>query len=216
MEGTRFDQLARVMATSGSRRRVLGGFLAGALAGLRIRSTAADDSGTAIADASGGNHNHASAADQASSGQDHDHDHDHDHDREHDGGHDHDQGDGARRGAESCPCFEGTCCGRDETCCPQFDEGETQIGLICCDESTSCACGDCVPFCDLNVPFAPCDCNCPPDTQVCTQLDPSTQPFTCCRAGQTCCRVGEGTDAVGTCCDDATQTCTPGVGCSPP
>jgi hypothetical protein len=72
-----------------------------------------------------------------------------------------------------------------------------------------------VPFCDLNVPFAPCDCNCPADTNTCTQLDPSTRPFTCCRGDQTCCRVGEGADAVGTCCDNATETCTPGTGCSP-
>jgi hypothetical protein len=213
MEGKHFDQLVRALATRGSRRRVLGGFLAGALGGLRIRPTAADDSGTAIADASGGNHNLASAADQASAGQDHDQDHDHEHDDN--GGHDHDDhGDGGRRGAESCPCFEETCCGRNETCCPQFNDSETQIGLICCDGSTSCACGDCVPFCDLNVPFARCECNCPAGTNTCTQLDPSTQPFTCCRSDQTCCRVGEGADAVGTCCDDATETCTPGVGCS--
>src|SRR4051794_12065097 len=76
MDGTRFDQLVRTVAVSGSRRRLLGALLAGALGSLRLRTTAADDSGTAIADASGGNDNLASAVDQASSGQDHNHDRD--------------------------------------------------------------------------------------------------------------------------------------------
>jgi hypothetical protein len=54
MEGTRFDYLARSVATSGSRRRVLGALLGGVLGGLRLRATRADERGTAIADASGG------------------------------------------------------------------------------------------------------------------------------------------------------------------
>jgi hypothetical protein len=55
MEGYRFDYLARTVASSGSRRRVLGALLAGALGGLRLRATRADERGTAIAHASGGN-----------------------------------------------------------------------------------------------------------------------------------------------------------------
>src|SRR5215210_2392874 len=64
MEGTRFDYLARTVATSGSRRRVLGALLAGALGGLRLRATRADERGTAIADASGGNDNLAGVVDR--------------------------------------------------------------------------------------------------------------------------------------------------------
>jgi hypothetical protein len=48
----RFDRLAQLMATSGSRRRWLALF-AGLIAGGRVANTAADD-GIAIADASGG------------------------------------------------------------------------------------------------------------------------------------------------------------------
>ncbi len=63
MEGKRFDHLARAVATGGSRRQVLAAVLAGALGSLRIcTATADDDSGIAIADASGGDHNLATAA----------------------------------------------------------------------------------------------------------------------------------------------------------
>jgi hypothetical protein len=68
MEGTRFDQFARTVATSRSRRRVLGAVLAGVLSSLSTRTTTADDaddSGTVIADASGGNHNYSTVADPA-------------------------------------------------------------------------------------------------------------------------------------------------------
>jgi hypothetical protein len=73
MEGKRFDQFARAVATSGSRRRVLAGFLAAALASLRVRTTSADDDGTAIADASGGDHNVATVVDPATGANDRDH-----------------------------------------------------------------------------------------------------------------------------------------------
>jgi hypothetical protein len=79
MEGKRFDQLARAVATSGSRRRLLGAVLTGALGSLRIHATSADD-GIAIADASGGDHNVATVVDPAPSGNDRDHDPDRDHD----------------------------------------------------------------------------------------------------------------------------------------
>jgi hypothetical protein len=52
MVDRRFDQLAQLMAASGSRRRWLALF-AGLIAGGRVANTAADD-GIAIADASGG------------------------------------------------------------------------------------------------------------------------------------------------------------------
>jgi hypothetical protein len=64
MEGARFDELARTVASSGSRRRLLGALLAGALGSLRIRATRADESGTEIADASGGNDNLAAVVDR--------------------------------------------------------------------------------------------------------------------------------------------------------
>ena len=120
MEGKRFDQLARTLATSGSRRRVLGGFLTGVLGGLRIRPASADDSGTSIADASGGDHNHASASDQESAGQDHDHDRDRDRDNNHDrdrNNHDHDGAKAfCRFGTTDCECSpegSGIFCGTD-------------------------------------------------------------------------------------------------------
>ena len=70
MEGIRFDSLARTMATSGSRRRVLGALLAGALGSLRLRATRADESGTAIADAGGGDDNLAIVVNPATGGND--------------------------------------------------------------------------------------------------------------------------------------------------
>ena len=57
MEGARLDYLARTMATSGSRRRLLGALRVGAMGGLRLRPTRADERGTTIADASGGDDN---------------------------------------------------------------------------------------------------------------------------------------------------------------
>src|SRR3954466_7254209 len=69
MEGTRFDYLARAVATSGSRRQVLRALLAGALGSLRLRATSADESGTVIADAGGGDDNLATG-DEATGGND--------------------------------------------------------------------------------------------------------------------------------------------------
>ena len=56
MEETHFDRVARV-AAGGSRRRVLGALLAGALASLRLHTTSADQPGTVVAEAGGGDHN---------------------------------------------------------------------------------------------------------------------------------------------------------------
>jgi hypothetical protein len=126
MEGKRFDQLARAAATSGSRRRVLSAVLAGGLTGLWARVTAADDSGTAIADASGGNHNQATATDPASGRNEHhdrdDADGDRDdernakddnrEDKENVGGAPDEGGAPDQGGAadSSCLCSSGTCC----------------------------------------------------------------------------------------------------------
>jgi hypothetical protein len=54
VDGKRFDQLARTVAAQGSRRRLLGGLLAGVQGMLRLRTAVADESSTAFADASGG------------------------------------------------------------------------------------------------------------------------------------------------------------------
>ena len=62
MERSRFDFLTRAVATNGSRRRVLGGLLAGAMGSRWVSSAAADDSGVTFADASGGNANLATVA----------------------------------------------------------------------------------------------------------------------------------------------------------
>ena len=205
MEGKRFDQLARTLATSGSRRRVLGGFLTGVLGGLRIRPASADDSGTTIADASGGDHNHATAAEPGANGNDQD--------RDHDNGNDGNGGGSPR--ASQCLCSSETCCGQGEQCCDRFDQGsEAPIGSICCDSDTSCACGDCVPFCEFDEPFAPCDCNCRPGAKTCSLSTEQKNPNTCCREDEDCCRVGgtDDWDAVNVCCPEG--TCTPGVGCS--
>jgi hypothetical protein len=59
MAESRFDRLARALGAGGSRRRLVGAFLAGTLAVRRARTAVAEDeeSGTAIADASGGDGN---------------------------------------------------------------------------------------------------------------------------------------------------------------
>ena len=57
MEETHFDHVARAVAAGASRRRVLGTLLAGALWSLRLRATNADEPGTVIAEAGGGDQN---------------------------------------------------------------------------------------------------------------------------------------------------------------
>ena len=173
MDGMRFDHLAKTVAARGSRRRVLGALLAGALGGLRLGTAVADDSGTAIADASGGNHNLASAADQASSGQDHDRDrdrdnndnndnnHDHDHDHDHDGDGDNNSGGDAecKAAGESCGVIKGD--GVDSSCCTGIcvERGECSAksgcgnnscnlatGTLCCYGATCDSAGNCIPW----------------------------------------------------------------------
>jgi hypothetical protein len=232
MEGKRFDQFARAVATSGSRRRVLAGFLAAALGSLRVRTTSADDDGTAIADASGGDHNVATVVDPATGRQDHDHDRDRDHDRDHDHDDDHDRENDDDNGNDEndasgapdeggapdapCLCSSETCCASDQTCCDLFDGGgESPVGSICCESDTSCACGDCVPFCTRDVPFQTCECNCRPGLKHCTLSTNQDRPNTCCDEEEECCVVGDANepDAINVCC--APGTCIPGEGCTP-
>ena len=169
MDGMHFDQLTRTMAGRGSRRRVLGTLLVGALGSLRLRPTVADDRGTAIADASGGNHNLASAVDQAPSGQDHNHDHSHDrnHDNNHDnnGDNNHDgDGDGDTNGdckapGEACGVIKGD--GVDSSCCTGIcvEHGECSAsnscgnnfcnlatGIECCYGAECDSAGNCIPW----------------------------------------------------------------------
>jgi hypothetical protein len=123
MEGKRFDQLARALATSSSRRRVLAGLLAGALGSLRIQATSAQDDGVVIADASGGNDNLATVVDPASAGSNRDSDQNN---REKDK----DQ-DGERHGCDegACPADESTSSTGPGFCC---DDGFCSCGGQCC------------------------------------------------------------------------------------
>lgn len=144
MEGTRFDRLARSVATSGSRRRVLGAMLAGALGSLRIRATAADDSGTAIADASGGDHNQATVVDPATGGttpdrhkndtQDNEKDEDEDEDKDRDNDASRDcqpESDAEACGSQTCGTAVNRC-GQSVNC----------AGCAGCCSGTSCENGD--------------------------------------------------------------------------
>jgi hypothetical protein len=73
-----------------------------------------------------------------------------------------------------------------------------------------------VPFCERDVPFRSCECNCRPGSNTCTLSTEQDRPNTCCASDEECCRVG-GTDdprAVNVCCPRG--TCSPGVGCSTP
>jgi hypothetical protein len=131
MEGKHFDQLARAVATSGSRRRVLAGLVAGALGSVRIRTTAADDDGIVIADASGGDNNLATVVDPATSGNNRDRDRDEaekDDDEEKDKDHD---GERNRDGCnpEACPPDESTNSTGSGFCC---DDGFCSCGGACC------------------------------------------------------------------------------------
>src|SRR5215210_6257136 len=112
MDSGRFDALARTFVTTGSRRRMLAGLLAGALVSLRVGSSAADDrddSGTTIADASGGDQNRATVVDPVLNRNDHDHD-----------GNDH-----KKDAADKDKKDEATCPGLDEAC-------DADPGTQCC------------------------------------------------------------------------------------
>jgi hypothetical protein len=126
MTANRFDSLTRTLATTGTRRGLLGAFLAGVLVTLRIHPAAADDSdavigdtsdivstddsGIVIVDASGGDANLAGVVDPATSGDGSDQGDDNDKDQ---------------------PSDQGGSCVEPETCAANSD---------CC--SGICTCGN--------------------------------------------------------------------------
>ena len=124
MEGKRFDQLARALATSSSRRLVLAGLLAGALGSLRVRTTAAQDDGIVIADASGGDDDLATVVEPTTGGSNgggdgNNGETDKDQDKEH--------------GRDNCD---------PETCPADQSTNSTGSGFCCDDGFCSCG-GDC-------------------------------------------------------------------------
>lgn len=132
MNGKRFDHLARDVAASGSRRRLLGALLAGALGGLRLRITAADDSGTAIADASGGNNNLSTTPEQDTSKIDHDSNPERDHTDDNHDGDDKRHDNGKDRGHEHDGC--------NDADCPPDESTSSKGAGFCCDDGF-CSCG---------------------------------------------------------------------------
>jgi hypothetical protein len=148
MESERFDALARSLVTTGSRRRMLAGLLAGALVSLRVRTSAADDRddrGTAIADASGGDQNQATVIDPATN--QHDHDNDKDKDKK-----DTDEA--------TCPGLNETCEADPGTqCCPNIDRSVVCAGGL----SGNPVCQDCTAPLDPNRAL----CQDPPGNQCC-------------------------------------------------
>ena len=164
MDSQRFDRLTKTLATAGSRRRVLGAVLAGMLGSLGTRTTIADeseDSGTVIADASGGNHNQAIVLepDPAHNDRDRDRDRDDDNNDDKDKHHDEDP-DAGQCGpfVEPCPgnpqcgsfgrpcpgdaqCVAGTCGG---SCPPStgFECTGTRGRDCCASRGECCGCRD--------------------------------------------------------------------------
>jgi hypothetical protein len=220
MEGRHFDQLARAVAARGSRRRLLGALLTGGLGSLRLHTTSADEeSGTAIADASGGDHNRATVVEPAPSQNDRDRDrdraHDQDQDRAHDRGQDRDQprdrdSDDDRHTNNGGPVGPACAlCGLVEgprTC----DSGQT----VFCDTSTVALC------CEFGQDVECCpDCAAPTPTPIARCCTPGVD---CAPAGGPCAGLDFG--AVGCqCARDAhcapgavcRNPCTPGVPCDP-
>lgn len=122
MEGKRFDQLARALTTSSSRRRVLVGLLAGAVGGLSVHATAAQD-GVVIADASGGDDNQATVVEPANATN---------------GGNDRDGDHGGDREKNEC---------KDASCPRNPNEDPPEPGFCCPDGSCSCGGGCSCPDC---------------------------------------------------------------------
>jgi len=160
------------MAARGSRRRVLGTLLVGALGSLRLRPTVADDRGTAIADASGGNHNLATVAQEDGREQAHDHDNNHNdsnHNDNHQNNnhHDHDSdGDNNSGGDAECKA-PGDACGvikgdgADSSCCSGtcVERGQCAVrsgcglnscdlaaGYLCCYGAECDSAGNCISW----------------------------------------------------------------------
>jgi hypothetical protein len=207
MEGTRFDQLTRAVAASGSRRRVLGVVLAGVLGSLRIRTTSADDPAPVIAEAGGGDDNLATVVDPVNGG--HADGHDHDHDRDHKQCQPKSQNEACEDrcgrvvndgcgGEIRCTCpGDKVCAWQDGVCC--HPERVCEERSICCPAGETCGPGDA----------------CCPNERLCLRSDE------CCAAGMFCtpgggtCCVPEDTCIVGgapqaACCTDI-GTCINGV-----
>lgn len=177
MEPQSFDQLARSLATGGSRRRLLAGVLGGVLASLRARTTTADEGGTVIADASGGDLNRATAIDPATTGNDLDNDTrdrkpcqpDSEHDRCEDRC-DIVVNDGCG-GELKCSCNGDKVCARDDAVCCQPER--------LCDDKRVCCKGDDV---------------CGPGDACCSSERVCAPSNECCSAGKVCAPGG------GVCC----------------
>ena len=207
MEPRSFDQLARSIARSGSRRRLLAVVLGGALGSLRARTTTADEGGTIIADARGGDLNRATATDPAT-GNDRDHDRDKDtrdrkpcqpdSERERcDGRCDVVVNDGCG-GELKCTCDGDRVCARDDAvCCPP----ERLCGgkRVCCKGADVCGPGD--ACCPSERACFPSDVCCPAGTE-CT-----VGGGTCCLL-EDICRTG---GVAAACCDNPGQQCVNGV-----
>jgi hypothetical protein len=113
---------------------------------------------------------------------------------------------------QPCLCSSGNCCETGEQCCPQGEDPPT--GSICCGDDTACACGNCVPRCDLDTPFASCTCACRPEHVPCTVGSENPFDFTCCEESGHCCAVGTSPNQFVTCCVPP-AVCQPGgAGCT--
>jgi hypothetical protein len=112
------------------------------LASLRVRTTSADDDGTAIADASGGDHNVATVVDPATGRRDHNRDDGkpdsdekgHNHDR----GNDRDDAGGGQEEPNEC---------NGAACPPNPNTTPPEAGFCCPNGSCSCAGGCDCPDC---------------------------------------------------------------------
>ena len=134
VEGKRFDQLARTVGASGSRRRLLGALLVAVLGGLRLRVATADDDGTVIADASGGNHNHATVIDPPTGQHDRNRDNDRNDDEGKDKAKDEDSGDAL------CPP------GSNTFCCQCTNDSGDDVGCVAAASNIT----DCPAECGLD------------------------------------------------------------------
>jgi hypothetical protein len=199
MDSARFDTLARTLATSGSRRRVLGGLLAGALAGVRVGPASADDvTDTVIADARGGNANTATVVEPTQHHDDHDKDTQEtcqpDSERQRcDGRCNRVVNDGCG-GEIRCTCDGDKVCAReDEVCC--------QPDLVCEDTRVCCQKGE---VC------GPSDTCCPPE-QLCAGKQVCCGKGEVCGPGDACCPIERACFSSGECCPAGTA-CTQGGG----
>ena len=199
MEPQSFDQLARSVARGGSRRRLLAGVLAGALGSLRARPTTADEGGTIIADASGGNRNRATTGNEEDSQDRKPCQPESEHERC-DGRCDVVVNDGCG-GELKCTCNGDKVCAQDDAvCCPR--ERLCDGKRVCCKGDDVCGPGDaCCPPERLCIPSNVC-CSaskvCAPGGGVCCL------PENVCEVGgvQNACCEGQGVQCVNGVCQN--------------